>query len=140
MWHVVGLVAVMAVTAVLIWVFDPICSRWREYEAELAAREPVTDEQLFLGYFVEGEVAPDVPRRVRRIIAREMKWAADKMLPDDDLSFLGADLDLVEIMMELEAEFGIQLTSAIVAGESADTIRALSRLVSHAANLMQRHS
>jgi acyl carrier protein len=101
----------------------------RRYEAELAARDPISDDGLFRQCFGAGEVAPDVPGQVRRVFAKHMDYPAEKMLPDDDLRFFWADLDMVELIRELEAAFGIEITDED-AERTACTIRAVAQTVS----------
>jgi hypothetical protein len=74
--------------AVLFAYLHPDARKTRRYEAELAVREPmISDEELYRRFFTSGEIAPDLPGRVRRAFARHMGYPADKMMADDDLRF-----------------------------------------------------
>ncbi len=133
MWGCVGFLALLAVGAVLAWLLDPNRRREREFTAELATREPVSDEELFARYYAAGEAAADAPGRVRRVFARHMDYPADKLLPDDDLLFFWDELDMIDLIRDLEREFGIEITNTDVATVPSCTIRAVSHLVSRKA-------
>jgi hypothetical protein len=62
-----------------------------------------------------------------------MGYQAEKMLPDDDLMFFWADLDMVELVRDLEQEFGIEITRADAASVASCTIRAVTDLVARKA-------
>jgi acyl carrier protein len=51
-----------------------------------------------------------IENEVKTILSRQFGIAADKIVNTDDLSALGADsLDLVEIVMDLEEHFKIEI-------------------------------
>ncbi len=133
MWGGVGFLSLFAVIVVLVWLLDPNLRRSREFTAELAAREPVSDEDLFGRHYAPGEVTAEVPGRVRRVFARHMDYPAEKLLPDDDLSCFWAELDMIDLIRDLEREFGIEITNADVMTVPNCTIRAVSHLVSRKA-------
>jgi hypothetical protein len=110
--------------------FHPHARSARRYEADLFSREPIGDRELFRRYFAPGEVADDVPGRVRRVFAKHMSYSADRMQPNDDLTFFWAELDLVDLVRDLDREFGIKIAAADVATLTACTIRAFVMLVS----------
>ena len=62
------------------------------------------------------------------MFARHTNYPAEKLLPDDDLAFSLAGLDLDELLAELEEGFGIVITNAD-AERTACTIRAVSLLI-----------
>jgi hypothetical protein len=127
-WECVGLIGFFAVITALVWLLDPNLRRIRAYEASLAAREPLPDEEMLRRHFAPGEVAPDVPGAGRRIFARHMDYPADKLLPDDALTPFWADLDLADLVGELEAEFGVTFTDADLE-QTPCVIRAVSLLI-----------
>lgn len=129
MWGCVGLLAVLAIVAVLFWLFDPNIRRGRAFTAELAIREPMPDDELFGRHFAAEEAAPDVPGRVRRLFALHTGYPADKLLPDDDLMFFWADLDMNDLICDIEREFGITIANEDAASVPACNIRAVSQLV-----------
>src|SRR5438105_3762683 len=106
--------ALLPVIAVLVWFIGD--HREREYLAELATRELVSEEELFCRYFVDGESAPDVPGRVRRVFAQNTGYPEYKILPDDDLTFFWFELDMIPLIRDLEREFGIEITDADAEG------------------------
>jgi hypothetical protein len=131
MWSYFGYLALFAVVAVFVWLFDWSFRRGRAFMAELTARLPVPDDKLFDQYFANEEMGIDIPWRVRRIFAKHMNYPANKLLPDDDLSFFWNDLDMIDLIRDLELEFGIEFTDADISSVPNCTIRAVSRLVSH---------
>lgn len=133
MWGCVGFLAMLAAIAVLVWLLDPNLRRGREFTAALATREPVSDEELFARHYYPDEAFANLPGRVRRVFARHMGYPAEKLLPDDDLLFFWAELDMVDLIRDLESEFGIEITNADVATVPRCTIRAVSHLVSRKA-------
>ena len=137
MWGCVILLAVFAVVSVLVWLLDPNLRRGREFTAELATREPVADDDLFGRHFSPAETGPEVPGRVRRVFTRHMGYPAEKLLPDDDLSFFWNEADAVDLIRDLEREFGIEITVADVATLQSCTIRAVAHLVSRKADSNQ---
>jgi acyl carrier protein len=54
---------------------------------------------------------PNVTARIRAIIAEQLGIGEDEIFPDSSLSSdLGADtLDIIEIIMSLEEEYGIEI-------------------------------
>jgi hypothetical protein len=124
------------VLIVLIFVFAPLFPGVREerrYKAELSERKPVTDEELFRQYFDAGDVAPDVPGRVREVFAKHMGYSPEKMakmLPDDDLSFYWNEVDAIDQVRDLEQAFNITITKAEFE-RTRCTIRSVSLLVEH---------
>jgi acyl carrier protein len=120
--------ASLAVVSVLAYFFDPNLRAERRYKTQLKERKPVVDEELFEAYFSEKEVARDIPARVRAIMAKHMQYPAERMLPDDDLTFFWYDLDGVVVIQELEEQFGIEITEAD-AERTVHTIRDISHLV-----------
>ena len=133
MWGYVGFLAIFAVIAVLVWFLDPNLRRGRVFTVELATREPVSNEELFARHYAPDEITYDVPGRVRRVFARHMDYPAEKLLPDDDLMFFWDELDMIDLIRDLEQEFGIEITKADVETVTSCTIRAVSHLVSRKA-------
>lgn len=131
MWSCLG-IAVFAVAVgvgmFLWWLLDPNEQRGRAFEAEMVARSPLTDAELVSRYFAGGELATQVPIAVRRIFAEHTTYPAEKLLPDDDLTFFWAELDAAEMIGELESAFGVTFSAAEVE-RTPCTIRAVSRLV-----------
>jgi hypothetical protein len=121
MWQVIGsaacvgvgvLLPVLCVVAILIE-----CQSWREereFEARLAAREPMSDEEMLSRFFEVGEVLPEVPGPVRRALADFCDYPAEKLQPDDDLgvSWAYREVDMADFFEGLEEEFGIKLVGA----------------------------
>ncbi len=128
MWACVGFAVLAGLVWLLVWRLDPNLRRGREYEAELATREPVSDEELVSRYFATCALDSEVPVRVRRVFAKHMAYPTQKLLPDDDLEFFWAELDMVELVEELESGFGIVITQADTE-RTPCTIRAVSLLV-----------
>jgi hypothetical protein len=137
MWLLVGVyVGFLGVFVLLVCWLDPTQRRERRYNAELAARKPMADEEMVSTYFAEGTITPHVPGQVRRVIAQHMGYPAEKLLPDDDLMFYWAEVDTVELVKELEALFGITIPDVSAEGTTF-TVRAISLLVEE---LMHRTS
>jgi len=125
-WGYIGLAAMI----VVVWWLDPNLRRGRKFEAELSVREPLPDAEMVSRYFASDNVAPEVPPMERRIFAKHTEYPAEKLLPDDDLTFFWVELDMVELLKELESEFGITITDAL-ARHTPCTIRAVSRMVAN---------
>src|SRR6516165_8386764 len=100
----------------------------RQFEAELKDRESVPDEELVSRYFDERATAANVPGEVRRVFAKHMGYPADKLFPDDDLTFFWAELDMVDLINELESVFEIRFCREELA-RTPCTIRAVAILV-----------
>jgi hypothetical protein len=135
----VGFAALMAVVWLLMWWLDPDLRRGRKYEAELAIREPLSDEAMIRQYFAADDIDPEVPAQVRRVFAKHTEYPAEKLLPDDDLAFFWADLDMAELIEELESGFGFTITSAETK-RTPCTIRAASHLVASKAGRTKRRT
>lgn len=127
-----GFIVVCVAVWLLVWRFDPNVRRWREYKAELAVLQPTSDADLVSGYFAAGEADPNVPADVRRVFAKHTGYPSAKLLPDDDLAFFWAELDMADLINELESSYGIAITDED-AERTPCTIRAVSRLVSEKA-------
>jgi acyl carrier protein len=130
--------AFIGVACMLAFFFEPNLCAQRCYERQLKEREPVDDQELLESYFSTEEIDCDIPGRVRGILAKQMGYTPEKMLPDDDLTFFWDDIDSIGLILELEDQFGIKINDTD-AEQSAFTIREISRLVHRlrpAANVM----
>jgi acyl carrier protein len=120
------IIPIVIVVLFVLWWLD---SAKRHYKKLLNSRDPVSDEQLVRQYFDADRISPKIPGAVREIFAQHMGYPAEKMLPDDDLTFYWADLDQAELVRDLESQFNI-----VVSDEDAEatknTIRSVSNLVS----------
>ncbi len=125
MWEYIG-VAVLVL--VLLWRLDPNLRRFRQFDHELAAREPLPDAEWVARYFATDDVPPHIPPQVRRVFAKQMCYPAEKLLPDDDFALFWAELDMADLIEELESEFGIVLSISDTERIPC-TIRAVSLLV-----------
>jgi hypothetical protein len=131
MWTWVALAIAIPVFWLLILLLirlDPDLRRCWQYEAELATREPLSDAAMIRRYFAEDDIDLEVPAQVRWVFAKHTGYPAEKLLPDDDLAFFWADLDMAELIEELESGFGFTITSADLK-RTPCTIRAASHLV-----------
>jgi hypothetical protein len=123
----IGLPVFAGVGAVLLYL-SPNVRDERRYKATMASRNAVDDEELFGRYFGPDEVAANIPGLVRQIIAKEMGYPAEKMLPDDDLMFYWAEVDGIYLIREIEEMFGVEISQAD-AEQTMMTIRGISGLV-----------
>jgi hypothetical protein len=127
-WWCVG-VLVAAAVVFLVWQWlDPNERQARTFEAALAARPPVPDAELVARYFDAGGVPPAVPPAVRRVFAEYTGYPAERLMPDDDLAFVWAELDAAEFVAELEDRLGVAFRPSEEALTPC-TIRAVSELV-----------
>ena len=124
----VGFAIIVAVIVLLVYLFDENLRRGRAFKKELAARPQISDNEMMSRYFAVDEVAPDVPGKVRRIFAENMRYPAEKLLPDDDFAFFWFGLDATDFVKELESAFGITFSDKEMEQTSC-TIRAASALV-----------
>jgi hypothetical protein len=132
MWLYVGLATLAVVIFVLVWWLDPNLRRGRKFAAGLKTRPPLSDAQMISRYLAEDDVPAEVPGRVRRVFAKFMAYPAEKLLPDDDLTFFWVDLDMIGLFQELESGFGITISPA-EAERIPCTIRGVSLLVARRA-------
>ena len=123
MWVVVVLAAVAVVVGLLAWRLDPNLRLRRQ----VAAREPLPDADLAAHYFATDELAPELPAQVRRVLAKHTGLPAERLWPDDDLTFAWV-VDVLVVLADLEEVFGIAITDA-EAERTLCTIRAVSLLV-----------
>lgn len=128
MWTFAFLIFV-GIGAMMISRLRPKFRRLRKYEAEIIARESLPDDEMFARYFQNDEVAPHVPKVVRRVLARALKITAEKMLPDDDLLPFLVEVEAIYWIEELETFFGVSLTDE-ADSETICSIRSVSRIVS----------
>ena len=127
--NLIGCAALFFILALLVWWLDPNARRERRFTTKLKVREPLSDAAMVSRYFATDDIVPETPGRVRRLFAKQMGYPADKLLPDDDLTFYWYDLDMIELMKELEVDFGIEITDKDAEGTPC-TIRDVSLLVS----------
>lgn len=108
----VFLVLAMAFAAVVWFLLDSNERRHRKFSAELRTRNPVPDGEMVARYFQDDQGSHDVCIKVRQILAAETMHRAEKLLPDDDLTFFWEELDAAEFVGRLESEFLVTLTPA----------------------------
>jgi acyl carrier protein len=83
-----------------------------------AGREPLDAHQLWVRYFRQYNVAPETVARIREIFSRMLEVDLSRIRDTDDFSKNLAffwDFDSlvdVELVQELEAQFGITITDA----------------------------
>jgi acyl carrier protein len=130
MWTVVGLIGVIAAVGILTWWFDPL----RHFEANMAARESLTDSAMFATFFEREAIPSEIPIRIRQILAKHMEYDATKLRPDDDLNVYWNEFDMIDVFNELEAGFGITINNRDAEGTTC-TIRSISHLVFSKVNL-----
>ena len=130
-WTVGAVAATIAAAFAVAALVDPEL-RWRRaYAAEIRRRPPVPDAELFDRFFAGSDVPPDVPARVRRLLAAEAGYPADKVLPDDDFTCHWCELDGRPFLDAVEREFGVRWGADDVARTPA-TVRGVSRFVTDA--------
>jgi hypothetical protein len=129
--------AILVVVMPLWWWLDPSRRRAVAFNAELVAREPLSDNDMLSRYFALDDVSPDIPGEVRRVFAEHTGYVAEKLLPDDDLNAFWADIDQSDLIKELESFFGITFKKADVE-RTPCTIRAVSMLVANNAGRVRR--
>lgn len=127
MFTVIVAIIVVALL-VLVWYVDPGLRSLRRFEAELAAREPLSDSAMLSEFFATENVSSDVPVRVRQILAEHMEYEAEKLRPDDNLDVYWNDLDMVYVFQEFETTFGIKIANKDLKNVTC-TIRSLSQLI-----------
>ncbi len=118
----------VVVDLLLLWWFGPALRLFRQFDHELAAREPLPDAEWVARFFTTDDVPPEIPPQVRRAFAEHMDYPAEKLLPDDNFTFFWAELDMVLLLKELESGFGIVISKSDVE-RTPCTIRAVSLLV-----------
>ena len=128
MWGCLAVAGLAVMVWLLMWWLDPSLRRRREFQAELATREPLPDAEMVTRYFADDVGTAEVSAEVRRVFARHMEYPAEKLLPDDDLLFFWAELDMAEFVEELQSGYGISI-SPLESELTPCTIRAVSALV-----------
>jgi hypothetical protein len=79
----------------------------RAFRRELKARPRLSDEEFYAQFYAGSGIPKDIPARVRRYLA-EINVLADRAVPADNLSLLDDELDLSDILLELQEEFGVR--------------------------------
>ena len=128
MWEFAAAFAVLVFGCLLFWLVDPGERRWRAFERQMRARKPTNNEELAARYFADEGIAAEIPRGVRQIFAEQMGYDAVKMLPDDELGFYWNELDAVDLICEIENQFGVYFSDVDLEGASC-TIRDVVRIV-----------
>jgi acyl carrier protein len=123
-----GTFGLIALSWLLIRLFDRDACRARKFDAELRLRPAISDDTLAATYTSNSAVPIDLVIRVRRLFAEGMGYPVDRLLPDDDFSFLSFDWDDSDLIEALEKEFGIEIDDANVEA-TPKTIRQVSELV-----------
>lgn len=113
--------------ALLLWL-HPSERSARRFKALLKNRKPVADDELVRLFYAGQALPPEIPAVVRSIFARHMGYAAEKILPDDDLSFYWNDLDQAELVAAIETRFDIEISDAD-AETTRCSVRSVSQLV-----------
>lgn len=93
-------------------------ARWRR----LRQRPTLADEAFIERFYAGSGIPPDIPLRLRRIYADEL--AMDNLWPEDKAVEFYPDLDLVELLYEVEEEFGVKFPSQAIRhlGGSFDSV------------------
>jgi acyl carrier protein len=113
--------------ALLAWALDADCRAERRFFADLKLRPPVSDQELVTRYF-GSQMPPEIPIRTRRILEQQFGFPVDRLLPDDDFMKLYEDLDLNNMALAFEEEFGLTLQNEDLERSNL-TLRTLSELV-----------
>jgi acyl carrier protein len=107
---------------------DPV-SRWaREFQRTVSARQPLSDEELASIFSTPETIDPRIPIRVRQMLAKHTGYPVEKLLPDDDLTPFWDELDALDLILDLEETFDIQIDTH-EAERTRCTIRAVSELI-----------
>lgn len=100
-----------------------------EYERILESRHLLSDEAFYQSHYVGSGIPMHVPVRMRAILSRELGEPWNRLIPGDRPVDIIADLDLYELGLEAESEFGIRI-SAEELNELDGSFDSLVRLVS----------
>ena len=107
-----GLGALFALAWLLVYIAKAPRRRWRR---EVAAREPLDPQAFVKKFYPNGEVPADVVARLRPIYARQFGFDPDRLRPDDNPRIVFDRTDDVQLIRDIEAEFGVTFSSDDVA-------------------------
>lgn len=122
------LVASIVLAFLLLVLLDADFRRERAFALEMRSRKPLEDAELVNRYYPTDSSAGAVAVEVRRIFASNTGYATKKLLPDDDLSFFWAEMDALELFLQLESTFQIKISEADAA-HTPCTIHAVTQFI-----------
>lgn len=130
----VGIIVLVATVILILYLFDPTLQRMRDFNFELKARVPRSDEQMIAMEFATENVPPEVPPFVRRLFGKYTGYPAEMLRADDDFAFFLDDMDMheliTELFLELEAVFNFTVSDSEF-DNTPCTVRGYSRLVAN---------
>lgn len=99
-------VGVFVIATIATWI-----SFWpeRKFRREFAQREPLDDAQFFNKFYAETNVAADIVCRLRPIYCKFCDLQVEKLRPQDR-PWQIVELDTVDLIRELEVEFGVAIS------------------------------
>jgi acyl carrier protein len=91
--------------AALRWVFS--YSSEIEYDRKCRERPLLDDDAFVERFYNDSSIPKDIPIRVRKVYRDQLYMA--KVYPEDIADDITPDLDLGELLIEIEEEFGIEI-------------------------------
>src|SRR5436190_8867912 len=82
----------------------------RRFNAAYRTRVPMSDEEMLERFYAGSSIDRTIPARVRRIFGEQLQYDPERLHPDDDFMFILAEIDCVELIMEIEGAFEIQIS------------------------------
>ena len=107
------------------WLLEP---GERKFNEAYRSRKPLSDEAMIEQFYMDSPIDPRVAIETRTIFAHQLQYGRERLHPDDDFTFILAEVDCVELVTEIEEAFGIELSNDELTSTPA-TIRSASELV-----------
>lgn len=98
-------------------------AKWRE----MRQRPPLSDDEFIERYYAATSIPHDIPRHLRRIYSEQL--GIDKVQPDDIAADFDSELDLWDLAIAVQHEFGVHFTVGEVqqlAGSFDSFVRAVA--------------
>ncbi len=76
---------------------------------EFDLRRELDDQEFVRTFYASSDIDPQVPLRIRRLLAKQLGQRWMRVLPTDCIPEIDDELDFVELVKELEGEFQITI-------------------------------
>jgi len=85
--------------------------RERTFERDLARRVAMDNETFCRTYYGDPDIPKEIPIRLRKLFSHQLGQHRERLAPTDKPTDVYDDLDLYELLVEVQDEFGVRMSN-----------------------------